>query len=185
MLSEPIPSSLSGRPAIAPPVVPGSEFGGRFKQVSQGSRQEAAERLRVFAVNDELQSGSHRAPKPESPEPPNGSDGIGSAVALALACMPRVKVGCPGRRLAAVAHSSPPCSGRRAVTENGASRRGAVRIAGVDEVGRGSSGGAARQAPGCLSCFQHGQVADREPVVLDLLVHHHADALDTVRSSSG
>src|SRR6266702_7208994 len=31
---------------------------------------------------------------------------------------------------------------------------------------------------GGLAGFQHGQVADREPVVLDLLVHHHADAVD-------
>jgi hypothetical protein len=29
-----------------------------------------------------------------------------------------------------------------------------------------------------LAGFQHGQVADREPVVLDLLRHHHADAVD-------
>jgi len=29
-----------------------------------------------------------------------------------------------------------------------------------------------------MAGFQHGQVADREPVVLDLLVHHHADAVD-------
>jgi hypothetical protein len=29
-----------------------------------------------------------------------------------------------------------------------------------------------------LAAFQHGQVADREPVVLDLLVHHYGDAVD-------
>ena len=43
--------------------VPGSEpFGGRFKHVSQGSRPEAGKRLGVLAVDDELESGRHRAP---------------------------------------------------------------------------------------------------------------------------
>src|ERR1700722_13235973 len=58
-----------GKPDVAPPVVPGSEpFGGRFKHVSQGSRPEAGKQLWVLAVDDELESGRHRAP-------------IGSAVA--------------------------------------------------------------------------------------------------------
>ena len=69
-----------GKPDVASPVVPGSEpFGGRFKHVSQGSRPEAGKQLGVLAVDDELESGSHRAP-------------ISSAVARALASMPRVKV---------------------------------------------------------------------------------------------
>src|SRR5215831_19207825 len=64
-----------GKPDVAPPVVPGSEpFGGRFKHVSQGSRPEAGQQLGVRAVDDELESGRHRAP-------------IGSAVAGALASM--------------------------------------------------------------------------------------------------
>ena len=70
-----------GKPDVAPPVVPGSEpFGRRFKHVSQGSRPEAGQQLGVLAVDDELESGRHRAP-------------IGSAVARALASMPRVKTG--------------------------------------------------------------------------------------------
>ena len=32
--------------------------------------------------------------------------------------------------------------------------------------------------PNRLAGFQNGQVADREPVVLDLLIHHDADAVD-------
>src|SRR5258708_21764999 len=64
-----------GKPDVAPPVVPGGEpVGGRFKHVSQGSRPEAGEQLRVPAVDDELESGRHRAP-------------TGSAVARALASM--------------------------------------------------------------------------------------------------
>src|SRR6266568_5103921 len=60
-----------GKPDVAPPVVPGSEpFGGRFKHVSQGSRPEAGKQLGVLAVDNELESGRHRAP-------------IGSAVARA------------------------------------------------------------------------------------------------------
>src|SRR6266581_2545040 len=70
-----------GKPDVAPPVVPGSEpFGGRLKHVPQGSRPEVGEQLGVLAVDDELESGGHRAP-------------IGSAVARAPASMPRVKVG--------------------------------------------------------------------------------------------
>src|SRR6266446_1095886 len=68
-----------GKPDVAPPVVPGSEpFGGRVKHVSQGSRPEAGKQLRVLAVDDELESGRHRAP-------------LGSAVARAPASMPRVR----------------------------------------------------------------------------------------------
>ena len=52
-----------GKPDVAPPVVPGSEpFGGRFKHVSQGRRPEAGQQLGVLAVDDELESGRHRAP---------------------------------------------------------------------------------------------------------------------------
>src|SRR5215469_4536852 len=52
-----------GKPDVAPPVVPGSEpFGGRFKYVSQGRRPEAGKQFGVLAVDDELESGRHRAP---------------------------------------------------------------------------------------------------------------------------
>ena len=52
-----------GKPDVAPPVVPGSEpFRRRLKHVSQGSRPEAGQQLGVLAVDDELESGRHRAP---------------------------------------------------------------------------------------------------------------------------
>src|ERR1700683_3213234 len=52
-----------GKPDVASPVVPGREpFGGRFKHVSQRSRPETGQQLGVPAVDDELESGRHRAP---------------------------------------------------------------------------------------------------------------------------
>jgi hypothetical protein len=52
-----------GKPDVAPPVVLGSEpFGRRFKQVSQGSRAEPGKHLGVFAGDEELEWGRHRAP---------------------------------------------------------------------------------------------------------------------------
>src|SRR5712691_3313875 len=81
MLSAPIPSSLSGSPMsrrqssqVANP------SGGGSSTYPKGSRPEAGKQLGVLAVDDELESGRHRAP-------------IGSEVARALASMPRVKVG--------------------------------------------------------------------------------------------
>src|SRR5215469_14495574 len=51
-----------GKPEVAPPVVPRSEpFGGWFQHVSQGSRPEAGQQFGVLAVDDELESGRHRA----------------------------------------------------------------------------------------------------------------------------
>src|SRR5689334_4748431 len=51
-----------GQPDVTPPVVPGREaFRGRLKHVSQGSRPEAGQRFRVRAVDDKLESDSHRA----------------------------------------------------------------------------------------------------------------------------
>src|SRR5262249_30141396 len=65
-----------GKPDGAPPVVPGSEpFRRRSKHVPKDSRPEAGKQLRFLAVDDELESGRHRAP-------------IGSAAAAALASMP-------------------------------------------------------------------------------------------------
>src|SRR6516165_10204498 len=72
-----------GKPDVTPPVVPGREpFRGRLQHVSQGSRPEAGKQLGVRAVDDELESGRHRAP-------------IDSVAARALASMPRAKPGEP------------------------------------------------------------------------------------------
>ena len=52
-----------GKPDVAPPVVPGGEsFGGRLEHVAQGSCPEAGKQFGVLAVDDELESGRHRAP---------------------------------------------------------------------------------------------------------------------------
>jgi len=103
-------SQLSvGKPDIAPPVVPGSEpCGGRFKHVSQSSRPEAGERLGILAVDDELESGRHRAP-------------IGSAVARASASMPLMPpaLPCPmaAARLEPERMQLPACSAQRRRTD--------------------------------------------------------------------